>query len=81
MLVWRQVPAAANEGKQSEKKEREARGNVEIMWRTRGVLVDGHVAWQMFSQSCSCSERVWSWEHVLAIEASAGPSRHVRIWV
>lgn len=40
-------------GKESEKKERGPFGNVDMTWRIRGVLVDGHVELQMFVQSGS----------------------------
>lgn len=75
---WWWVAVAA--GNESEKKEREARGKVEMTWRTRGVSVDGHVERQVLAQRCSSAERALSWAHVLATEASAGPSRHVRMW-
>lgn len=69
------------EGKESAKKERAALGNVSMTWRTRGVRVEGHVAWQALSQRGSWEESEWSWEHVAVAEARAGPGRRVRMWV
>lgn len=40
-------------GNESEKKDREPLGNVEMTWRRRGVFVDGHVELQMFVQRFS----------------------------
>jgi hypothetical protein len=77
---WCKVWAVTVE-KESEKKEREVLGKVEITWRTRVVFVEGHVDWQILFHKCSFDERLLSWEHVLDAEASEGPSRHVRIWV
>lgn len=72
---------AVGAAKQSAKKEREPLGNVVMMCWTRGALVDGHVELQALAQRCSLEESAWSWEHVLAMEARAGPSRRVRMWV
>jgi len=69
------------EGKESAKKERAALGNVSMTWRTRGVRVEGHVAWQALTQRGSWEESEWSWEHVAVAEARAGPGRRVRMWV
>ena len=67
--------------KESEKKEREPLGNVEMTWRTRVVLVDGHVAWQARDQRWSPEEEsAWSSEHVAAAEAREAPSRRARMW-
>lgn len=40
-------------GKESEKKEWGPFGNVDMTWRIRGVLVDGHMELQIFVQSAS----------------------------
>ena len=65
--------------KEREKKEREAFGKVEIMWATRGHAVDGHVDRQTLAHSCSSVESAWNLEDVVAMVASEGPWRRVRM--
>lgn len=65
--------------KESEKKEREALGKVEMTWRMRGEFVEGHVEPQIFAHRVSLPERAWNSDDVVATEASEGPSRRVRM--
>lgn len=46
--------------KVSEKKERELLEKVEIIFRTRGVLVEGHVELQILNHKCFSDERILS---------------------
>lgn len=72
---------SSNRGKAFEKKARgPPLGKVEMTWLARGAAVDGQVEWQMLDQRLSWAE--W-WRRVVeqhAAEASAGPSRRVRMW-
>lgn len=65
--------------KESEKKERGPSRNEDMMWRRRGVLVEGHVEWQMVVQRVSFEAREWSWEETQEAEARVAPSKRVKI--